>query len=65
MITYNPFWKTIEKKNMTTYELIRYYRVSGNTIQKMRDNENLTLRTIERLCKILRCRIEDIVEVIV
>lgn len=65
MITYDPFWKTIEEKNMTTYELIRYYRVSGNTIQKMRDNENLTLRTIERLCKILRCRIEDIVEVIV
>lgn len=65
MISYRPFWNTLEKSNINTYELITFYRVSGNTIQKMRDNENLTLRTIERLCKILRCRIEDIVEVIV
>lgn len=64
MITYDPFWKTIEKKNMTMYELIRYYRVSGNTIQKLRDNENITLKTVERLCKILHCKIQDIVEVV-
>ena len=65
MISYRPFWNTLEKSNTNTYELITFYRVSGNTIQKMRDNENLTLRTIERLCKILRCKIEDIVEVII
>ena len=64
MISYSPFWKNIESKNITIYELIRYYRVSGNTIQKLRDNENMTLRTVERLCKILHCKIEDIVEVV-
>lgn len=64
MISYSPFWKNIESKNITVYELIRYYRVSGNTIQKLRDNENMTLRTVERLCKILHCKIEDIVEVV-
>jgi DNA-binding Xre family transcriptional regulator len=64
MISYSPFWKNIKSKNITIYELIRYYRVSGNTIQKLRDNENITLRTVERLCKILHCKIEDIVEVV-
>ena len=64
MISYEPFWKNIESKNITVYELIRYYRVSGNTIQKLRDNENLTLKTVERLCKILHCKIQDIVEVV-
>lgn len=64
MISYSPFWKSIESKNISVYELIRYYRVSGNTIQKLRDNENITLKTVERLCKILHCKIQDIVEVV-
>lgn len=63
MISYEPFWKSIENKNITVYELIRYYRISGNTIQKLRDNENLTLKTVERLCKILGCNIEEVVEI--
>ena len=63
MITYDPFWKTLNEKKMNTYELVTFYRVSGNTIQKLRDNENLTIKTLERLCKILRCKIENIVEV--
>ena len=63
MISYKPFWDTLEKRNLSTYELITFYRISGNTMQKIRDNENMTIRTIERLCKILQCNIQDIVEV--
>ena len=63
MINYKPFWKTLSEREITVYELVKYYRVSGNTIQKLRDNENLTLKTVERLCKILSCNIEQVVEI--
>ncbi|MBO7734015.1 MAG: helix-turn-helix domain-containing protein [Methanobrevibacter sp.] len=63
MISYEPFWNTLHQRGISVYELLKYYRISGNTIQKLRDNENLTIKTIERLCKILNCNIENIVEV--
>lgn len=64
MISYKPFWRTIDEKGITVYELMKYYRISGNTIQKLRDNENLTMRTIDRLCRVLHRPVQDIVEVI-
>ena len=61
MISYEPFYKTISKKRITQYQLITKYFISNGTIQRLRNNKNLSLSTIENLCKILNCKITDIV----
>ncbi len=62
MITYKPFWETLKKKGITTYKLINYYEISNSTIQRLRENRGITTTTIDDFCKILDCRVEDIVE---
>ncbi len=62
MITYKPFWETLKKKGITTYKLINYYEISNSTIQRLRENKGITTTTIDDFCKILDCRVEDIVE---
>ncbi len=64
MISYAPFWKTIKAKGFSTYKLINDYEISNSTIQRLRENKGITTTTIDDLCKILDCRVEDIVEYI-
>ncbi len=64
MITYAPFWKTIKAKGISTYKLINDYNISGSKIQRLKDNKGINTNTIDDLCKILDCRVEDIVEYI-
>jgi putative transcriptional regulator len=64
MIDYSPFWKTLNNSKETTYTLRENYNVSPKTLTKMRHNQYLSLRTIEDLCKILDCDIDDIVRYI-
>lgn len=62
MISYAPFWETLKRKNITTYTLREKRDINPNTITRMKHNQYLSMRTIEDLCKILDCRIEDIAE---
>lgn len=62
MITYKPFWETLKKKGITTYKLINYYEISNSTIQRLREDKGITTTTIDDFCKILDCKVEDIVE---
>lgn len=64
MIVYKPFWETIKIKNISTYALIEKYGINSNTLTRMRANKYLSMRTINDLCEILDCRIEDIAEYI-
>lgn len=64
MITYKPFWDTLKNSNETTYSLITKHHVSSATIDKLRKNKPITTTTINDLCRILNCRIEDIAEYI-
>lgn len=61
MITYDPFWKTLKQKGFTTYTLRVKYNMSSSTIQRLRNNESITTRTLDDLCIILDCNVEDIV----
>lgn len=60
MIIYEPFWKTIKKKGVSTYTLIQQYHISSSTINRMRQNQGISTITINDLCRILNCRVEDI-----
>lgn len=60
MISYKPFWNTLYKKNVTEYELIFKYGLSANTIHRMKKGMAITTSTLDTLCYILNCEVEDI-----
>ncbi len=60
MIEYSPFWKTLKKSKETTYTLIKVYHISSATIDKLRKNKPINTTTLNDLCRILNCRLEDI-----
>lgn len=60
MIVYEPFRKTLKASGESTYTLINKHRISSATIDKLRKNKPVTTTTLNDLCRILNCRIEDI-----
>lgn len=62
MISYEPLKRTMKAKNITTYTLIYKYGFSPNTIHNLKKNNSITLHTMEKLCKILNCTANDVVE---
>lgn len=64
MISYKPFFDTIKAKNITTYKLINQHNISRSLIDRLKHNKPITTVTINDLCEILDCKIEDIVEYI-
>ncbi|HIT72313.1 XRE family transcriptional regulator [Tyzzerella sp. An114] len=64
MISYNPLWKTMKNKNITTYALINKYNINPRTINNLKHNKSITMYTLEELCNILDCKPNDIVEFI-
>ena len=64
MISYRPFWQTLKQSSETTYTLIKNHHISGSTLDKLRKNKPLNTTTINDLCRILNCRVEDVMEYI-
>ena len=62
MISYEPFWITMEKQGFTSYQLIYYWNISSNTLPRMRHNQAINSNTLNELCLILDCQVEDIIK---
>ena len=62
MISYERLWKTMELRGATTYTLQVKGGISSSTIRRMKAGESVSTNTLEALCKILDCTLEDIVE---
>lgn len=62
MISYDPLWRTMKEKGVTTYTLIYKLGFSAYTITNLRRNKSVTVNTLERLCKALHCTPNDILE---
>ena len=60
MISYKPFWETLKNKNMSTYILINQYNISSSTINRLRHGQPISTTTIDSLCSILGCSMEEI-----
>lgn len=60
IIDYSPLWKTMHDKNMTQYRLLKS-GIDNKTLDSLKKNKNITLLTLEKLCKILDCQPNDIV----
>lgn len=63
MISYAPLWRTLTEKGITQYQLINEHGVSTGTLDALRKNKSVTLNTIQDLCNILQCPIQDVVEI--
>ena len=64
MIDYAPFWKTLEVSTETTYTLINKHHISSSIIDKLRKNKPMNTTTLNDLCRILNCNLEDIAQYI-
>jgi len=62
LISYKPFYNTLYKKDMTEYELIFKHGISANTLHRMKKGEAITTKTLDVLCFILDCKVEDVIE---
>ena len=60
MIDYSPFWQTLEKSNENWYTLTRKHRISDSTLSRLKHNKDISMKTINDLCRILDCEISDI-----
>lgn len=62
MISYKPFYDTLLRKNVTEYALIYKYGMPANTLHRMKHGKPITTTTLDTLCSILECGVDDILE---
>ena len=62
MIVYDKLWITMKEKGISQYKLIKTYNISPAQITRLRKNSGVSTNTLDHLCKILDCKLEDIAE---
>ena len=60
MIAYSPLWETMRKRGITTYTLINKYHFSKGTLDSLKHDRNISTATLDDICKILDCKVEDV-----
>ena len=63
-MSYDNLWIVMKEKGITQYALIKQYRVSPGQLTRLKRNESVSTHTIEMFCRILNCRVGDIMEYI-
>ena len=62
MISYSPLWETMRQRGATTYTLQVKGHISSSTIRRLKAGESVSTNTLDALCEILQCSLQDIVE---
>ena len=62
MICFDRLWKTMQYKGISQYRLIKEFGISNGQLDRLRKNENVSTFTLDKLCAILDCNLEDIAE---
>lgn len=60
MIKYDKLWETMKEKGITKYTLHKEYHISKSQLFRLKNNQGVSMNTINTLCNILDCHIEDI-----
>ncbi len=63
MIVYDKLWKQMEEKKISQYRLGKA-GLSQSTLTRLKNNEVVTTETLDKICSLLHCRLEDIAEFI-
>lgn len=58
---YEPLWKTMERMQVSQYQLLKG-GIDNKTLDSLKKGKNITMVTLEKLCKIIGCTPNDIVE---
>ena len=64
MIIFDKLWATMQEKGVSTYMLREKCGIDSKTIRRLRANENIETKTLNKLCVSLECKLEDIAEFI-
>lgn len=62
MIVFDKLWVTLKEKGISQYKLIKEYKISSGQLDRLRKNGNVNTYTLNQLCSILDCKLEDIAE---
>ena len=62
MIKFDKLWQTMKEHGISQYDLYTHYNVNRSQINRLKHNQNVETNTIDKLCNILNCRVEDIME---
>lgn len=62
MIVFDKLWVTMKEKNISQYKLIKDYGISTGQLDRLRKNGNVNTFTLDLLCEILDCNLDDIAE---
>lgn len=60
MISYDPLWATMRRRGISTYALLNDYSFSRGTLDSLKQGRNISTATLNDLCRILSCRVEDV-----
>ncbi len=64
MISYDPLWETLKRRGISTYTLIKDYSFSKGTLDSLKQNRNISTATLNDLCNILSCKVEEVLKYI-
>ena len=64
MIRFDKLWTTMAEKGFSTYTLREKCGIDSKTVRRLKANENIETKTLDKLCTALDCKIEDIAEFI-
>ncbi len=62
MIIFDKLWNTMKEKGVSTYQLRESCGIDSKTVRRLKANENIETKTLNKLCSVLNCRLEDIAE---
>lgn len=62
MIVFDKLWDTMKRKGISQYKLLKDYHVSSGQLDRLRKNGHVSTYTLDQLCRILDCELEDIAQ---
>jgi len=61
MIVFDKLWETMRKKGVTTYVLRENCLIDSRTVKRLKNNGSIETKTLDKLCQVLDCNVEDII----
>lgn len=61
MLSYEPLWQTMKSRGITQYQLLKS-GIDNKTLDSLKKNKNITLITLEKICRIVGCTPNDVVK---
>ena len=62
MIVFDKLWVIMKERGISTYYLREKCGLDSKTVRRLRANENMETKTLDKLCAVLNCRLDEIAE---